>query len=163
MKKILFLIILIVIALATPRVLNYFNININTIHKTRENFDNYLLASSEGKFPGSLEKRELSFYPTTGALGISNNEASDIWWHYPTFKVGSYEQITNNIKYPNNPDEGTCMPASMCGALYKERQEKSNIAKVLPPVCVNEDGTRINYYNTDKNMLTFRNTGNILY
>ena len=44
-------------------------------------------------------------YPAIDKNGISNNSANDIWWHYPIFKVGSYNQITNNIKYPNNPDE----------------------------------------------------------
>ena len=33
-------------------------------------------------------------YPITGINGISNNSASDIWWWYPIFTVGSYAQIT---------------------------------------------------------------------
>jgi hypothetical protein len=82
--------------------------------------------STPGVYPVSVDKPILDSFPLTGRKGISNNNAYNIWWHYPIFEVGSYAQITNNLKYPNNPDEGTCMPASMCGALYKEKQLKSN-------------------------------------
>ena len=81
---------------------------------------------------------------------ISNETASNMWWHYPTFKVGSYDQITNNIRYPNNPDVGRCMPASMCGALYHEKKIGSNYVEQLPPVKP-DSGTRIGYFTTDKN------------
>lgn len=136
-----------------------------------ENFDNYNIYNTNSSLGGYENKktREESdllledSYPLTGRKGISNNSASNIWWHYPIFKLGSYDQITNNIRYANNPDEGTCMPASMCGALYKEKQQKSNYIKPLPPL--NPDcGTRVGYYNTGINLLPFRNdTVNILY
>ena len=102
-------------------------------------------------------------YPITGRNGISDNGAANIWWHYPIFKVGSYAQITNNMRYPNNPDEGTCMPASMCGALYKEIHLNTNYISQLPPV--NPDcGTRVGYFATTTNLLPFRtNVPNILY
>jgi hypothetical protein len=54
------------------------------------------------------------------------------------------------------------MPASMCGALYRNKNIHTNIVTSLPPVKI--DGTRINYYNTDINLLPFRkNVTNILY
>ena len=56
---------------------------------------------------------------------MSNLTSADMWWHYPTFKLGSYDQITNNIRYPNNPDVGRCTPASVCGALYHEKKTGS--------------------------------------
>lgn len=102
-------------------------------------------------------------YPLTGRKGVSNNNAYNIWWHYPIFKVGSYAQITNNIKYPNNPDNGQCMPAEFCGALYKEKPNMpSNYIEPLGPVpdC---PGARVNYYTTQPNLLPFKNPGNILY
>ena len=102
-------------------------------------------------------------YPATGRKGISNNGAANIWWHYPTFQLGSYDQITNNIRYPNNPDEGTCMPASMCQTLYKEKQLKTNYVKPLPPINPN-CGTRVGYFDTSINLLPFRtDMPNILY
>lgn len=87
-------------------------------------------------------------FPSSKNNGISNNSAFDIWWHYPVFKVGSFAQITNNLKYPNNPDEGTCMPASMCGTLYLDKVTPlpSNNICPLPPVEEEQLKRRVNYY-----------------
>jgi hypothetical protein len=70
------------------------------------------------------------------------------WWHYPTFKVGSYTQITNNIRYPNNPDIATCTPDEFCGALYHEQQYKTNVYQPIPPVQNEPSKIRVGYYNT---------------
>jgi hypothetical protein len=104
-------------------------------------------------------------YPITHKNGVSNYQEQMMWWHFPVFKVGSYEQITNNLKYPNNPDVGQCMPAEFCGTLYKEYQTDLNEAQVLPPVTPSCNGTRINYYNTAPNMLPYKTQDgiNILY
>ena len=130
-----------------------------------DNFENISLGNKHNNQAITSETNILleNSYPTIGKKGISNNNASDIWWHYPIFKLGSYDQITNNIRYSNNPDEGTCMPASMCGALYREKQLKSNYVKSLPPLnptC----GTRVGYFDTNINLLPFRtDLPNILY
>jgi hypothetical protein len=165
MAKYIFLIIIIILALGLPLFYNMFN-SIKMI----ENYTNYDttvtrgLGGYEGNYPFSESDVLLEdTYPLTGRKGISNNGASNIWWHYPIFELGSYDQITNNIKYPNNPDEGTCMPASICGSLYKEKQLKTNYITPLPPInptC----GTRVGYFNTDINLLPFRtDVPNILY
>jgi hypothetical protein len=101
-------------------------------------------------------------YPITGINGVSNKEASDLWWYQYKPLVGSYEQITNNLRYRNNPDNGTCSRSEFCGTLYKDYQKQSNIAKVLPPV---KDGcaARVGYFNTTNNFFPYRNYGNILY
>jgi len=159
MNQIVFLVLILVLSIGLPL---FFNI-IETFKKS-EGFSNYALDGAMGAFP-SAQKDVLvqDFYPRTSINGISNNTSNDIWWHYPIFKLGSYAQITNNIKYPNNPDEGTCMPASMCGALYKERELHSNYVKQLPPVNPTS-GTRIGYFTTDENLLPFRTSvPNILY
>jgi hypothetical protein len=128
-----------------------------------EGFQPDVLATNQ-KFPQELDDVLLKGdYPLTGKNVISNNSASTIWWHYPIFKVGSYKQITNNLKYPNNPDDGQCMPAEFCGSLYKERPDmQSNYIEPLGPVpdC---PGARVNYYTTQPNLLPFKNPGNILY
>ena len=130
-----------------------------------ENFRANNLGNSMGKYPKSEDDVLLQYgdsYPISGKNGVSNHGESDIWWHYPIFKVGSYAQITNNLKYPNNPDNGTCSRSEFCGALYNNRQIESNISKPLPPVeptC----GARINYYSTPENLLTYRNITSILY
>ena len=101
-------------------------------------------------------------FPTTNNKHVSNNGSEKLWWHYPSFGVGSFEQITNNVKYPNNPDNGTCSPALFCGAMYKDTQEKSNISVPLESVKYGE-GARVNYYRNKKYLLQFNNKDNILY
>lgn len=119
---------------------------------------------SEGKYPFSQTNVLLQdSFPITGRNGVSNDQGSGIWWHYPIFEVGSYAQLTNNLKFSNNPDTGRCMPADVCGALYKEYQTQSNYVFPLPPVKP-ECGARINYAHTDSNFFPFRaDTANILY
>jgi hypothetical protein len=145
------LIVIYILVLFAMYVTKYF------FQKKKEGFQdtgNYLEGSlSPGAYPASQTDPLLKdSYPLTGRKGVSNNQYNNIWWHYPVFKVGSYEQITNNIKYPNNPDEGTCISADFCGALYKESQSASNISEVLPPVPEGQ-GARVNYYRTDMNLL----------
>jgi hypothetical protein len=103
-----------------------------------EGYSNYLADSQSNLLVESI-------YPTKNTNELSNNTSADIWWHYPTFTLGSYKQITNNIKYPNSPDEGTCMPASMCGALYDEKYIHTNYIKQLPPND-NNSGKRVGYF-----------------
>jgi hypothetical protein len=134
------------------------------IFLSSEGFSNYYLGSTDGVYPSSqTDVLVQDTYPITGKNGVSNDGSSEIWWHYPIFEVGSYKQITNNIRYPYNPDTGRCMPANFCGALYKDKHLKSNYIKQLPPVDPTE-GTRIGYFTTDVNMLPFRtDVPNILY
>lgn len=138
-----------------------------------EGFSNNYTLTATGLKPttaGQLDSATLSrlvadTYPSTdNPYGLlSNNGAANIWWHYPTFKLGSYKQITNNIRYPNNPDVGECMPASMCGTLYREKHLGNNDVAPLPPL--NPDcGTRVGYFQTGVNLLPFRtNMQNILF
>ena len=156
MNHIVFLILIILIAVVLPL---FFNL------KSMEGFSQYTLAGATGAY-SSGEKNVLveDSYPITGKNGVSDLNNYQIWYYYPTFRVGSYAQITNNIKYPNNPDNGWCTPAEFCGALYKDRQTASNYVMPLPPVPQVEEGTRVNYYNTGINLLPFRNDmQNILY
>ena len=166
---IILFIIVFVSSLGLPLFYNIFN-SIQMI----ENYQNYdinrnmktSLGGDGGNYSNSNSDSDLlveDSFPVTGRKGISNNGATNIWWHYPIFELGSYDQITNNIRYPNNPDEGTCMPASMCGTLYKEKQLRTNYVKPLPPINPN-CGTRVGYFDTNINLLPFRtDLPNILY
>ena len=132
--------------------------------KSYEGYSNYILADAGGKYPNAqTEVLVQDTYPAIGKNQLSNNGAQNIWRFYPSFPVGSYDQITNHIRYPNNPDEGTCMPASMCGAIYHDKHVGNNYVTQLPPI--NPDcGTRVGYYSTDVNLLPYRtNMANILY
>jgi hypothetical protein len=146
------LFIILVIIVALPLFFRYF--------KIVENYSNYNL----GSYPDA-ENNVLvqDSFPLTGINSVSDKQASKVWWQYPIFKVGSYAQITNNIRYPRNVDTGRCMPEDFCDALYKPRKNKTNYVKPLPPV--NPDcGTRVGYFTTDQNLLPFRtDIANILY
>jgi hypothetical protein len=146
MNKIVFLLLLIILAISLPLVFNFPNIF--------EGYSNYSLDQSTGIFPDSQTKVLVQdTYPPIGKNQISDDNANDIWMYYPVFQLGSYEQITNNIRYPDNPDEGTCMPASMCGALYHDKKTGDNSVEQLPPV--NPDcGTRVGYFTTDEQVIT---------
>lgn len=119
---------------------------------SKEGYSNYNLRSIQpGKVPQSEEDPLLKgIYPLTGSKTVSDKSYNDIWWEYPIFKEGSYKQITNNLRYYENPDEGTCIRADFCNALYKNKKVKSNYILPLPPVQSpnNNKGlhARVNYY-----------------
>ena len=155
MKHIIALFVTVIIILGLPLFFNMSN-SFNMI----ENYSN--LGVTTGDYPCSeTELLVQDTFPITGTNRVS--EKSNAWWRYPIFKVGSYAQITNNIRYPNNPDTGRCMPEDFCDAMYKNRVNKSNYTKQFPPVDPN-NGTRIGYFNTNQNLLPFKTDGpNILY
>lgn len=127
----------IVIALILISILMFFR------HKLEESFTNL------AKYPLSQEVPLLAGdYPLIGRNEVTNNNANDIWWHEPIFTEGSYAQITNNIRYSNNPDNGSCTPAEFCGSLYKNKKHKPNAIVPLPPV-PSSPGMRINYYRSN--------------
>jgi hypothetical protein len=137
------------------------------ILSSKENYTNYSLEEAEGKYP-YIQKSVLvqdSFPRKENKIGLlSKDQGSHIWWHYPIFEVGSFDQFTNNLKFSNNPDTGRCMPADVCGTLYKEYQTQSNYVYPLPPAKIPQCGTRINYFNTKVNLLPYRqDMQNILY
>jgi hypothetical protein len=133
------------------------------LQRPAEGFQPNVLAINQ-KYPQEQDDVLLKGdYPLTGYTKISQNVSNNMWWKYPIFKVGSYAQITNNIRYPNSPDDGQCMPSEFCGAFYKNKPNMhSNYVKPLPPV-PDSFGARINYYSAQDQLLPFKNPGNILY
>jgi hypothetical protein len=156
MNQMIFLVLILVLAIGLPLFFKLSN--------TMEGYSNYSLAGAIGKFPeAQTEVLVQDIYPAIGKNEPSNESAQDMWWRYPIFEVGSYSQITNNIRYPINPDNATCTPADTCYALYKDKYLGSNYVESLPPVEPNS-GTRIGYFTTDDNLLQFRtDIPNILY
>jgi hypothetical protein len=159
MNKFLFLFVILVVALGIPVLLN-----VRNPLELLEGFSNYNLAGANGKYPEAQTSVLVqNTYPPIGKNELSNNTSADIWQDYPTFQVGSYAQITNNIRYPIDPDNGTCTPASMCNAVYYSKRIGNNYVMPLPPVATN-CGTRVGYFDTDKNFLSYRTEmSNILY
>jgi len=107
---------------------------------THEGYKTYKLNGE--KYPNSTNMLLEDTYKLK-TRNMNDINVSDEWWRYPKFKVGSYTQITNNLKYPNNPDISTCTPIDFCG-IYNNYQEKSNISVPLPEA--DTQGMRINYY-----------------
>lgn len=142
MNHIYFLLLCLIIALGIP-----------FIFRNIEGYSNYKLFQAMGNVPESQTQVLVQdTYPPIGKNQISNDDSNEIWWHYPTFTLGSYKQITNNIRYSNNPDVGRCTPASMCGALYHEKYLNTNYVHPLPPVNP-ESGTRVGYFSTEEQLI----------
>jgi len=115
-------------------------------------------------YPESETKVLLNDYEQIGKNELSNDNASDIWWKYPTFSLPSFKQITNNLKYFKNPDIGTCVRSDFCDALYKDKKNKPNEIYPLPPV-EEGPGARVGYFRAEPNELYFSipTNENILY
>jgi hypothetical protein len=157
MKDYLFLILILVLAVVPP-----------IYSKLTESFkikkEGFTLGGASGDYPSAQNDVLLQdTYPITGINSVSDESGSKMWWRYPIFEVGSFKQMTNNIRYPNNPDDAGCTAADFCYALYKNKNMGSNIVTPLPPVDPNL-GTRVGYFATDENLLPFRtDVPNILY
>jgi hypothetical protein len=154
MKSHLFLLIVIVLALFG-----------SALFAKRERFSNYNNDNNLllGEFPKAVtESGVLDSYPLAEKKVVSNINSEDVWWQYPIFEVGSYDQLTNNMKYQVNPDIGRCTRIEFCDALYNDKQVKSNVIYPEPPV-PNCQGKRIGYFRSPLNLLTFENPNNILY
>lgn len=133
--------------------------------KQFEGFSGLYDLSTPGTFPKSVEQAILNDYPLIGNNETSNNNYNQIWWHYPIFTLGSYEQITNNLQHHYNPDQGTCVRADFCGAVYHDKKDiKSNIITPLPPA-EEGPGARVGYFRSEPNELYFSipTNENILY
>ena len=97
MNQIVFLFFILVLAVGLPL---FFKLQ-NSI----EGYSNYNLDNAMGNFPAAqTEVLVQDTFPAIGKNQISNNSASDIWSEYPIFQLGSYKQITINIRFPDNPD-----------------------------------------------------------
>lgn len=135
------------------------------IKRNIEGFSGLYDLSTPGTYPNSVNKAILDDYPQIGKNETSNNNYSQIWWHYPVFTLGSYKQVTNNLRYRYNPDNGTCVRADFCGAVYNNKQDtKTNITTPLPPADEGL-GARVGYFRTEPNKLYFSipTNENILY
>lgn len=143
MNTIIILICIIIAAVGLPMLFN--------LSSWIEGFSSqHLDAPIGGDFPAAqTEGLVQDIYPAIGKNELTNNNASDIWTEYPIQLLGSYAQTTNNVRYPDNPDNGTCMPASMCGAFYRNKQIGDNSVKPLPPV-PDDVGTRVGYFVTNE-------------
>ena len=158
MKDYIFLILILVLAVGPP----LFSKMTESLKVKRK--DGFTLGNTNGLYPCSqTDVLVQDTYPITGVNSVSDQSADKMWWKYPIFEVGSFKQMTNNIRYPNNPDDARCTAANFCYALYKDKDMGSIVVTPLPPVDPNS-GTRVGYFATSENLMPFRtNVTNILY
>ena len=149
MNKIALILLLFVLLIILTFIPLYFSKNnSNTVNANiKENYTNL----GVGNYPTSETDVLLEdSFPLLGKNGVSNNSSSDSWWHYPDLPINSYKQITNNLRYYDNPDEGTCIRAEFCNAIYDNKKVKSDYIYPLHPVSApnNKNGlsARVNYY-----------------
>jgi hypothetical protein len=136
----LYLFIIVILALGLPIFIPFNKL---------EGYSNYTLDMEMGKFPESVTNVLVQdTYPSIGKNQVSDETSNKMWWRYPTFQVGSYSQITNNIRYPYNPDDARCTAGDMCYATYKNKGLHTNYIKPLPPVNSTCGGTRVGYFTT---------------
>lgn len=131
----------------------------------QEGYENLKLVKLlPGDYPRTVNLPILDDYPYTGRKEVSNYNSSQIWKNYPIFPAGDYRQITNNLRYWRNPDNGECSRADMCGALYKSIKNKSNYVHPLPPA-EEGPGARVGYFRSNPNILywSIPDNQNILY
>lgn len=109
----------------------------------RENFLSHLL--EPGAFPESVTKPLLQGdYPLQKAgAGLSDLDSRSMSAFYPVFP-NSYLQRTNNVRYWATPNNGTCIPANMCGTLYEDK--KIDIPQFPPIIPFSSKDTRVNVY-----------------
>jgi hypothetical protein len=135
------------------------------IKENSEGFSGINDLSTPGDFPKSVNQVILDDFPLIGKNKTSDNNYDEIWWKYPVFSLGSYKQITNNLKHHRNPDQGTCIRADFCGAAYNDNKDtKTNIITPLPEAEEGE-GARVGYFRSEPNKLFFSipTNQNILY
>jgi len=138
---------------------------IHKISKNSEGFSGLYDLLTPGSFPKSVNQAILDDFPLIRKNETSDYSYDEIWWKYPVFTLGSYEQITNNLKHHYNPDQGTCIRADFCGAVYHDNKDtKTNIITPLPPV-EEGPGARVGYFRSEPNELYFSipTNENILY
>jgi hypothetical protein len=123
--------------------------------------EGFSLLANPSKYPLADETPILSdSYSFTGNKTVNQNTSRDIWWKYPIFKLGSYLQITNNLKYPRNPDNGTSITPDFSGVLYKDKRQKGNVATLLSGAPeVTSDSVRVGYYTTNNNLFMGQQLG----
>ena len=129
-------------------------------HTNKEGFINlkYNLANADDY--SNTQPLLSDTYTYTGNIHVNENTHNDIWWQKPIFEVGSYKQITNNLRYRRNPDDGECRTADFCGVFYEDNQNETNYSKPLPPAPEISPGVvRVNYYNTDSNLILGQQLG----
>jgi len=115
--------------------------------KNREGFAADRVPS--GEYPREVDEPLLyPTYPKKGAgygVVLRENDSENNSKLYPVpANLGNYDQATNNMREWVTPDNGSCKPAGMCGALYAPKAPAEyNVPDPLP---LNHPARRVGFY-----------------
>ena len=106
-----------------------------------------------GEYPREVDEPLLyPTYPkkTTGyGVVLRENDSENNSKLYPVAaNLGNYDQATNNVRDWVTPDNGSCKPAGMCGALYVPKAP----AEYAPPepLPLNHPARRVGFYASER-------------
>jgi hypothetical protein len=105
-----------------------------------------------GEYPREVDEPLLyPTYPKKGAgygIVLRENDSTNNSKLYPVAaNLSNYDQATNNMRDWVTPDNGSCKPAGMCGALYAPKAPADY--KVPDPLPLNHPGRRVGFYAVD--------------
>jgi hypothetical protein len=104
---------------------------------------------SSGEYPREVDEPLLyPEYPKKGedyGVVIRENDSTNNSKLYPVAaNVSSYDQATNNVREWVTPDNGSCKPAGMCGALYAPKTPAEYT--VPDPLPLDHPTRRVGFY-----------------
>jgi hypothetical protein len=102
-----------------------------------------------GEYPREVDEPLLyPVYPkkTTGyGVVLRENDSTNNSKLYPVAaNLANYDQATNNVRDWVTPDNGSCMPAGMCGALYAPKAPAEYV--VPQPLPMDSPARRVGFY-----------------
>ena len=104
---------------------------------------------ASGEYPREVDVPLLyPGYPKMGSgygVVLRENDSMNNSKLYPVAaNVSSYDQSTNNVRDWLTPDNGSCKPPGMCGALYAPKTPDEY--KVPDPLPLDYPGKRVGFY-----------------
>jgi hypothetical protein len=102
-----------------------------------------------GEYPHEVDEPLLyPAYPKKGAgygVVLRENDSTNNSKLYPVAaNLSNYDQATNNVRDWVTPDNGSCMPAGMCGALYAPKAPEEY--KAPDPLPLGHPARRVGFY-----------------
>jgi hypothetical protein len=106
-----------------------------------------------GEYPHEVDEPLL--YPTypkiTTGYGVvlrENNSENNSKLYPVAANLANYDQATNNVRDWVTPDNGSCSPAGMCGALYAPKTPAEYV--VPSPLPMDSPARRVGFYGSER-------------
>jgi hypothetical protein len=83
-----------------------------------------------------------------GVVLRENNSTNNSKLYPVAANLANYDQATNNVRDWVTPDNGSCMPAGMCGALYAPKTPAEYV--VPEPLPLSNPARRVGFYGSER-------------